>query len=195
MPPPSAAASRRDRTGLTLADIEDLVQAGAFSDDDRFELVRGRLVGMSPKGLRHQRVRTLLARKLSRAVADDVMVASEPQFNLADDQYFNPDILLCTLEVPTPELRGPEAFLVVGISDSGLRFDLGEKADDYAAAGVPEYWVIDAWELVTTVFRQPTAKGYRLAARKPPMETLRPLRLPGLGVRLADLPVEAHAKL
>ena len=33
--------------------------------------------------------------------------------------------------------------LVIEVSDSTLSTDLGRKADHYANAGVPEYWVVD----------------------------------------------------
>jgi hypothetical protein len=36
--------------------------------------------------------------------------------------------------------------LIVEVADTTLDFDLGPKAELYAAAGVPEYWVIDLIE-------------------------------------------------
>ena len=151
----------RDRTGLTLADIDDLARTGAFTEFDRLELINGRLVEMSPKGLRHENVRNQLTYFLTGlSLPTPVFVSAEPQFNLADDLYRNPDILLHPKSIITSSVRGPTSMLVIEIGDTSLQSDLTVKAQTYAAHGVPEYWVIHAWSLVTTVHRAPSADGY-----------------------------------
>ncbi len=47
------------------------------------------------------------------------------------------------------------ALLVVEVSDATLFFDLTTKAEPYAAAGVPEYWVLDLAGRVLHAFRDP----------------------------------------
>jgi Uma2 family endonuclease len=175
----------QERSDLTLDDIEDLVQAGAFvGDDRRLELIDGRLVEMSPKGLRHENVRGELAFYLTRAAPAGLFVISEPQFNLADDLYVNPDILLHPRSIRTPDVRGPTSTLVIEISDSSLKSDLKTKSAIYAAHGVPEYWVINAWSLVTTVHRGPSAEGYATVAEVAENEPLVPLFVAALSVQL-----------
>jgi len=57
-----------------------------------------------------------------------------------------PDIMLVDPAL-IPDLEGmvPVAAvkLVVEVADSTLEDDLGEKRDEYAEAGLPEYWVAD----------------------------------------------------
>jgi Uma2 family endonuclease len=187
--PTRPAIHWRERTGLTLADIENLVQADAFTEFDRLELIDGRLVEMSPKGLRHEIVRGELTYLLTRAATPDVFVIAEPQLNLADDQYLNPDILLHPKSIKTPYVRGPTALLVIEISDSSLKSDLRSKASTYAAYGVPEYWVINAWTLATKAHRSPSADGYGSVTEVTPDQQLVPLLLPGLAVQLDRLDV------
>ena len=53
---------------------------------------------------------------------------------------------------------GPaDALLVVEIADTTLPFDLEVKVPLYAAAGIPEVWVIEALSRRTHVFRRPEA--------------------------------------
>jgi hypothetical protein len=53
-----------------------------------------------------------------------------------------------------------DVLLLVEVSDSTLRRDLGRKARSYAAAGINEYWVIDLRNRVLYVHRGPEGAGY-----------------------------------
>jgi Uma2 family endonuclease len=50
--------------------------------------------------------------------------------------------------------------LLIEVSGDSLTTDLGEKADLYARAGVPDYWVVDLQSRVTHVHSWPSANGY-----------------------------------
>jgi Uma2 family endonuclease len=183
--PSSATPHWRDRTGLTLADIDDLATAGAFTEFDRLELINGRLVEMAPKNVRHENVRNQLTYLLTIASATTpVFVSAEPQLNLADDLYRNPDILLHPKSIITSSVRGPTSILVIEIADTSLKSDLTIKAQTYATHGVPEYWVIGAWSLITTVHRDPSPEGYRSIAEVAANRPLVPLLAPTLSVQL-----------
>jgi len=60
-----------------------------------------------------------------------------------------------------PGIHPTTAVLVVEVSDTTLQIDLTEKAERYATAGVPEYWVLDltARELIVLRDPQPLPKG------------------------------------
>jgi hypothetical protein len=47
-------------------------------------------------------------------------VVSEPQFNLGEDTYVVPDILVHPAGIKTPDVRGVDALLVVEIADTSL---------------------------------------------------------------------------
>jgi hypothetical protein len=86
---------------------------------------------MSPKGIRHERIRGMLTLRMSRQTTEDIFVVSEPQFNLDDDTYLNPDILVHPAAIMTSDVRGGDALLVVEIADTSLRYDLNIKAPIY----------------------------------------------------------------
>ena len=96
----------------------------------------------------------------ARAAPEGVFVASESQFNLAEDTFVIPDVLVRPAAIRTPDLRGEDALLVVEVAETSLAYDRGMKARLFASHGVREYWVINAVTLVTAVHTGPSATGY-----------------------------------
>ena len=105
--PTTRAAEGLSRWRSTMAEIETIARAGYFHDDERFELLGGEIVSMSPKGCRHEIIRGEIAFRFARAAPDTAFVVSEPQFNLADDTYVMPDILVHPIALTAELLRQP----------------------------------------------------------------------------------------
>jgi Uma2 family endonuclease len=179
------AADGLPRWRWTVAEIERMAEDGYFREDERFELVGGEIVPMSLKGRRHEIIRTQLAYRFTKQAADSIFVAAETQFNLADDTYLHPDILVHPSNILTPDVRGSDALLVVEVADSSLRYDLNSKAPIYATFGVPEYWVINAVTLTTMVHRRPSGKVWDFVDEVPPGDTLTTSLVPAFSVSLA----------
>jgi hypothetical protein len=55
--PTTQAADGLPRRRWMVAEIEKMAEDGYFRDDERFELVGGEIVPMSPKGVRHEMIR------------------------------------------------------------------------------------------------------------------------------------------
>ena len=188
--PTTQAADGLPRWSWTVAEIERMAAGGYFRDQDRFELVGGEIVPMSPKGRRHEIVRGVLALRFSRAAPQDVFVVSEPQFNLAEDTYAVPDILVHSAAIKTPDVRGGDVLLVVEIADTSLAYDLRIKAQLYASHGVREYWVINAATLMTTVHALPAGAAYATITEIAPGGLVSPALAPALSVSLAALDLD-----
>jgi Uma2 family endonuclease len=188
--PTTRAADGLPRWSWTVAEIERMAAGGYFRDEDRFELVGGEIVPMSPKGRRHEIVRGVLAFRFSRAAPEGVFVVSEPQLNLGEDTYAVPDILVHPAAVKTPDVRGADVLLVVEIADTSLAYDLLTKARLYASHGVREYWVIDAATLVTTVHIEPTGSTYATVRDIATSGIVSPTLAPAIAVSLATLDLD-----
>ncbi len=115
---------------------------------------------MSPTGRRHEVIREELSFRFTRAAPESVFISQVSQFNLSEDTYVVPDILVRPAAIKTYDLHGSDALLVVEVADTSLRYDLNTKAQLYALHGVPEYWVIHTGTLLTTVHRRPSASAY-----------------------------------
>ena len=191
-PPPQRRPTTRAADGLprwrwTVVEIEKMTVDGYFREDERFELVGGEIVPMSPKGRRHEITRGELAFRFSRQAPDGVFVVSDPQFNLADDTYLNPDILVHPAAIRTPDVRGGDALLVIEIADTSLHYDLNTKAPIYGAYGVPEYWIINAGTLATIVHKNPSGKAYESIDKVVGSDMLTPSLVPAFAVSLGAL--------
>ena len=114
----------------------------------------------------------------------------EAQFNLAEDAYTKPDIVVRPAAVRSPDLTGESVLLVIEVADSSLAYDQGAKALLYAQYGVREYWVVDVRTLATRVHREPGPQGYGQVVEIAADDLLMPLLVPALAVRLADLSLE-----
>jgi len=158
--PTTQAADGLPRWCWTVAEIERLAAAGFFNEYYQFELLGGDIVPMSPQGRRHAIVREELTFRFTKLAPPDIFVTAEPQFNLSHDTYTVPDILVRPAGIKTPDLRGGDALLVVEVADTSLSYDLKSKVPLYALHRIPEYWVINALTLMTTVHLRPSGKTY-----------------------------------
>ena len=184
------AAEGLPRRRFTVAEVEAMVVAGVMEEDERVELIGGELVPMSPKGNRHEVVKTELLQRWYRATPETCALTPETTFRLSEDTYLEPDIVIYDRAAGLNGLTGDNVLLVVEIADSSLRYDIGRKAALYASFGVRELWVIDAVKVTARVFRGPSAESYREVRDLAADATLTPLVAPGsFALRLADLDI------
>ena len=143
---------------LRVVEYDALIDAGVLGTSDKVELVGGVLVEMSPQSDHHIAMIILLNRLLVQQCGDAFAVGA--QTPIITDEISEPEPDFSVL--PMREFFGArprEAVLIIEVSSSSRRFDLGEKASRYAAAGYPEYWVMDVVEREVHVHRGPAADG------------------------------------
>jgi Uma2 family endonuclease len=169
---------------MTRAEYEALVRRGVF-DDAHVELLYGRIVSMSPIGGPHRYSVSRLGKILVLALGDRARIDVQSSFAAPDESEPEPDVLVLP---PGDYLDAPasEAWLIVEVSESSLVRDR-EKASLYAAAAVPEYWIVNLVENVIEVHRQPGAGGYGTMTRHHRGETLRLVRFTDVEVAVADV--------
>jgi Uma2 family endonuclease len=186
--PTTQACEGVPRLRWTLAEFERLIDLGIFTEEDRIELIEGELVPMVAKGNRHELVRDELMNWMFRRIPETLRLSSEIGWRPPDaDTYVEPDLLICPRALRGVTVAPAEVLLAIEVAHSSLRFDTTIKARLYAGLGVRDYWVIDAEALTTRVYREPSATGYASMIEVPSSETLVPLLVAPLAVRLADL--------
>jgi Uma2 family endonuclease len=128
---------------LTVDDLAAMVRCGILGEDDRVELLDGVLVEMSPQSPGHaaavRRLNALLA-PLTAAAGLEL----SPQCPLdVGSRLSQPEPDLAVVPAAGWDTHPGHALLVIEVSVSSRTVDLGRKAAIYAAAGIPEYWLID----------------------------------------------------
>jgi Uma2 family endonuclease len=183
----TTAAEGLPRRRFTVAEIEQMTEAGILEEDERIELIGGEIVPMAAKGIQHEVLKTALTIYWAQNLPDHVLFTTETTFRLSVDTYLEPDFVFYPKSTGRTGLSATNTLLVVELADSSLGYDLGRKADLYAGFGISELWVIDAVRLETHVHREPTPTAYRSVVRLPPDRRLIPQAEPGLAVTLGEL--------
>ena len=127
---------------LRVEEYMQLVEAGVF-DDEKVELLDGVVVKMSAQGPKHLELVTFLTRLLARRLPDDYAVVPQCTHRLSEYSAPEPDFAVVTARSVRAHASETAAWLIE-VAVSSIRKDLGLKARLYAAAGVAEYWVVDA---------------------------------------------------
>lgn len=146
---------------FSLAEYHRLIEAGAFSDDLRAELIEGVLVDMSRKTREHDNAIRWLTRWLILAVdLRKFEVGVQTSLTLADSESEpEPDFSVLHRDAPRP-YHPSTATLVIEVTVSSHHRDLRKKPVLYARAGIPEYWVIDIDNEMVVVHRNPIGDRY-----------------------------------
>ncbi len=166
-------------------EFEKLCALGAF-DDERVELLFGRIVEMSPPSPEHDGTLDELLDRLFVVLRDRARVRVQSGFLASDESLPLPDLAV----VPRRSYRQrhpDEAFLIVEVSYSSLRKDRGPKALLYARAGVPEYWVVNVEEGVVEVHTEPSHDGYARVTLRRPGEAIALVAFPDVCVEVATI--------
>jgi Uma2 family endonuclease len=70
-----------------------------------------------------------------------------------------PDFILLRRLTEQRDIRPKEVLLVIDASDSTLAMDKGRELQMSAAAGIPEYWIVNLGENRLEVHRSPDIKA------------------------------------
>jgi Uma2 family endonuclease len=147
------------------------------------EFVRGEIIMYSPPTAEHQDLVGFLYRLLAgycEAKRYGKVLIAPAAIQLSMDVVREPDLfVLPPEEVPkakgVPLLVRP-ALVIEVMSPSTRNIDLFEKAEDYALAGIPEYWAVDPEHKEFIVHR---LEGARYRVERIKEGKIRSIHLPG----------------
>jgi Uma2 family endonuclease len=151
------------RAKWSIEDYHQMIAAGILVDR-RVELLQGEIIEMSPELPMHYDTTDEGADYLRQRFAGQAKVRFNGPITLSDSEP-EPDIVVAQLKPQSYRVQHPrpaEIHLVIEFANTSLTKDLGQKAQLYAAEGIPEYWVVDLNLREIHVFRQIQADGLRL---------------------------------
>jgi Uma2 family endonuclease len=179
---------------ITVEQFNQMGDMGWF-EGRRAYLLDGVIVEQGPMNSPHATGLLLLTRALAAVFTTGWVLRG--QMPLRVDQFNDPfpDMAVVSGDIRDYAAAHPTtAALVVVVADTTLREDLTDKAERYAAAGIPEYWVLDLNARELYVLRDPAqlpaglgAAAYRTHLTLGSADAVSPLAAPAASVRVADL--------
>jgi Uma2 family endonuclease len=185
----------RPKTRWTYEEYYQIAETGLFRDR-HVELINGEIIEMPPQSEAHFITIMIAAKSLEKVFGEGYSVRTQGPLRTGVDEEPEPDISVVigdfreTLAAGRPR----SAVLVVEVAISTREFDLGEKAEIYAGAGIEDYWVIEVEARRLHAHRRTIpdttlVRGRRYSQIEVLSEsaTIAPLAMPNRPIRLSDL--------
>jgi Uma2 family endonuclease len=134
------------------------IKAGVLTENDKVELLFGKLVPKMPIGVSHGKIVKKLNRLFNRLLPEeDYTIGVQDPVTLVDDSEPEPDLHIARgpLEEYTHHPRPSDILLVIEVADTTLATDRSVKKLNYAVAGIEEYWIVNVYEKQVERFTDP----------------------------------------
>jgi len=174
----------------TCHDYFRLVSAGVVRPDDRIELLEGVIVAMSPQNPLHASVTAQVSDALHEAIGIRAAIRVQSPLVTSGRSVPEPDIAVVSgRHADYVNAHPSTALLVVEVADTSLVQDRLTKAGIYAAAGIPEYWIVNVRDDRVEVLRTPdqAAAQYAESTIAARGERIDLISLRGVSVAVDDL--------
>ena len=188
--PPESPLPAREKRKFTVAEYYRMAEVGILHHTERLELLDGEIIVMAPIGEPHATVVDRLTLAFAEVSRGRFIVRVQNPIRLDDGAEPQPDLALLRLRADfyINAHPGPADVLVVmEVSDSTLDFDREVKSKRYAAAGIPEMWVMNLPGDCIDRLDQPGPAGYARHTIFRRGEKISPAALPDLEFAVADL--------
>lgn len=176
-----------------LFDVDEyhrMAEVGILTRADRVELIDGEIVMMTPIGPSHARCVMFLTEVFVRLLVGRAVVSPQNSVRLHRRTEPQPDIILLRppLAKYAKRIPGPgDTLLVVEVAYSSQYHDRVVKLPRYAAAGIPEVWIVDLDGGFVDVHREPSPGGYRVSRRLERHEEVAPEAFPDVVLAVDDI--------
>ena len=142
---------------FSVDEYHRLGQSGVLTDDERVELLEGRIVTKMIHNPPHDAVVGLVNQSVAATLPSGWHTRIQSSITTTDSEP-EPDVAVVRGSIRDFMTRHPQAAdlaLVVEVADSSLTRDR-EKRRLYARAGVPCYWIVNLIDKRLEVYSEPT---------------------------------------
>jgi len=172
---------------FTVADYYRMAETGILKDDDRVELIEGEIVMMPPIDFIHSQGTHESQKKLFQLALGTYDVRCQHPVRLSATNEPVPDIAVVKPIRLTGHPGPDETFIILEVANTSLEEDLGRKRLMYAAAAIPEYWVLDVVGCQLHQFTKPREGDYHEHRILAADEEVRSVILPQVVAQVAEL--------
>jgi Uma2 family endonuclease len=153
---------------FNVEEYHRLIENNILHEDDRVELIEGRIIDMTPIGSKHaacvSRLNEILSEKLQKRAIINIQnpicltAYTEPEPDIAIIKR-RPDFY--AEQLPQPE----DVLLIIEVSDSSLDYDCETKIPLYAKSNIPEVWLVNLIENNVAIYSGPSSEGYNVITK------------------------------
>lgn len=146
----------------TLEQYHHMIEAGVLTEDQRVELLFGKIVEMSPIGRFHAACVKQINRYFHKKMGDSVTIGIQDPVTLLGESEPEPDISILKYRNDNYVSRHPQGddiLLLIEVSDQTLQKDRTVKKTIYALAGVAEYWIVNLIDRQIEQHLEPQSNG------------------------------------
>ena len=151
------------RYRFPVADYHRMAELQFFPTGQRIELLNGEIVEMSPINSKHAFAVDQLTEWLVLHLHDRALIKVQNPIFLDEFSEPEPDL---TVAKRVPGLyrnvhpKPEDILFLIEVADSSLLKDRTVKLPLYAAAGIPETWIVNLEEECVEIYTEPSAEGY-----------------------------------
>ena len=165
---------------FTADQYQSMGMAGILSEYEPIELLNGEIVEMAPIGNTHNDSTDCITPMLIFAFNERARVRVQGSVRINQLSEPQPDFAILRhrpnyhLSPATPT----DILFIIEVSYSSLNYDQGEKLAAYAAAGIPEVWIVNLREYGVYIHTDPVGEQYQTVRQFRAGDSVSPLAFP-----------------
>ena len=179
--PPSSRPAAPTRRRFTVSEYYAMGEAGILAPDERVELLDGDVILMAAVLDWHAFVVDWLNENLMLPLQGRAQVRIQNPTRLSDYSEPEPDVMLLRRRDDFYRSGHPapaDVLLLIEVSDSSLTFDRNRKLPRYAAAGIPETWIVNRPDRRIESYSDPIGDEYATVQHYGAGESIAPRAFP-----------------
>ncbi len=169
----------------TVEEYHRMAEAGIFDEDERVELLEGKIICKDKIGTVHRSATGRINYLLQNWLENQAWILVKNSIQL--DNYSEPEPDIAVVKIDSLDYAGhhptaDEVYLVIEVADTTFKKDCETKGKAYAAAGIIDYWVLDVINRQLHVFREASDNGYKSEVILKENESISPLNFPDFNI-------------
>ena len=167
-----------------------MAEAGILARDERVELLDGDVIVMPPIGNWHASNVDFFTNTFPAQLHRRAVVRVQNPVRLDDNSQPQPDVMLLRWrdDFYRDGHPGPaDVLLLIEVSDSSVDFDRNEKLSAYAAAGIPEVWIVNRPDRRIESYSDPDGDQYATVRRYGVGESIAPRAFPDVVLQVDQI--------
>ena len=171
---------------FTVDEYMAMGEADILKEGDRVELLDGEIIIKEPIGPYHLGGTNWLTMLLVPPLVGRAIVQIQGPIYLNDRSAPEPDVAVRSLSRSWERAETDDVYFVIEVADTSLAYDRGVKLTRYAAAGVPEVWILNLRDREVTTYNDREGSGYATVRTYQSGESISPRAFPDVILEVSD---------